>query len=48
MHIIGNILIFIILVVVLYKVGSAYVKWSDNKRFQKRLQDEIKKQSEEE
>jgi hypothetical protein len=48
MHILGNILIFIILVVVLYKIGSVYMKWSDEKRFKKRLQDEIRKQNEEE
>jgi len=47
MHIIGNILIFIILVVLLYKIGSVYLKWSDNKRFKKRLQEEIRKQNKE-
>ncbi|NNJ91502.1 MAG: hypothetical protein HKP55_07500 [Gammaproteobacteria bacterium] len=47
MHILGNILIFIILVVLVYKIGSVYMKWSDDKRFKKRLQDEIRKQKEE-
>jgi hypothetical protein len=47
MHIIGNILIFILLVVVIYKVGSIYTKWSDNKRFKNRLREEIEKQNKE-
>lgn len=43
MHIFGNLLIFVLLVVVIYKVGSAYLHWHDKKRFQKKLRDEIKR-----
>ena len=45
MHILGNILVFIVLVVILYKIGSAYQKRKDEKSFQKRLRDEIRKQN---
>lgn len=46
MHILGNILIFIILVVVIYKIGSAYLERKDDKSFEKRLREEIRKQKE--
>jgi len=45
MHILGNILVFIVLVAVVYKIGSAYLQWKDRQSFQKRLHDEIRKQN---
>jgi hypothetical protein len=48
MHIFGNLLIFILLVVVIYKAGSVYLNWYDKRRFQKKLRDEIKRLNEKE
>lgn len=42
MHILGNILIFIIIVGAIYAISSFYVKKTDKKRFEQLLQEEKK------
>jgi hypothetical protein len=46
MHILGNIVIFILLVIVLYKIGSVYLRHKDKDSFEKRLKEELKRQQE--
>ena len=43
MHILGNILIFMLVVGIIYVISTLYVKNTDKKRFQKLLEEEKKK-----